>query len=312
MGILREEDKKQIRIENLNVAPITYADYVFDDSTDDELVIVDVEVSEEDDSPTVNPIHKLDYERRLSRRNAKYEARKALNQTRKQMMASDVVDFNVKKRMGAHKWRRIENARILAQFADANDIRFDCSDLVEETMSAFTRLMQDAETMRAWNEFIEKDEVEQEKFLHELDNVILHESRKANVVDADEKRAHHPGYSAKTCFQRLDKEFKKALSKKSGVRMELIEKLETEFRKFFNDNPNGVWSDSVNSNQKRFYLHAVAQFLMLQSRSEQSETQGTITEVHNPRKTFEPPRESLHSYLHKKHNRKNSKGDDEW
>jgi hypothetical protein len=60
----------------------------------------------------------------------------------------------------------------LAEFADANDIRFDCSDLIEDTMSAFARLMQNEETMRMWNEFVEKDEEEQEKFLHQLDKEL--------------------------------------------------------------------------------------------------------------------------------------------
>lgn len=56
----------------------------------------------------------------------------------------------------------------MAQFADANDIRFDCTDLVEETVSAFARLMQNEKAMRAWNEFVECSDEDQEKFLREL------------------------------------------------------------------------------------------------------------------------------------------------
>lgn len=48
------------------------------------------------------------------------------------------------------------SARLLAQFADPSDIRYDCSDLIEDTMSAFARLMQSEEGMKLWNEFVEK------------------------------------------------------------------------------------------------------------------------------------------------------------
>lgn len=49
----------------------------------------------------------------------------------------------------------------------------------------------------------------------------------------------------------MDNEFKKALSKKSGVRLELIEKLENEFREFFSEKPGGVWTKTESSNQVR-------------------------------------------------------------
>lgn len=71
-----------------------------------------------------------------------------------------------------------------------DDIRFDCSDLVEETISSFSRLMQSEEAMRVWNEFIEKDEKEQEKFLHQLDKMLKEEEgRTSRKFDSDEKRA---------------------------------------------------------------------------------------------------------------------------
>jgi len=300
MGILREDNKpNNFRIDE--VTPITYADYVFDDS-DDEVVIVTVERSEDDDelSP-VNPIHKLEYEQRWKRRNEKYNSKKAARDANKMMLGGNL---DIKKHMGMQKWRRVENARLLAQFVDPSDIRYDCSDLIDDTVSAFARLMQNEEAMKVWNEFIEKDEKEQEAFLRELDQEFPNECSDFFMVESDEKRACHPAYSAKTCFQNMDTKFKTALSKKSGVRLEMIDELETTFRKFFASNPHGIWTDRIISERKRFYLDAVAQFLMLQSRSQENSTRGLMTEVYNPKKKFEPPNESLHSYLHKKINRK--------
>jgi predicted acetyltransferase len=88
-------------------------------------------------------------------------------------------------------------------------------------MTAFARLMSNEAAMRAWNEFIEKDEDEQNKYLEKLDKQLAgqFEPSMSAIDDPNEKRSYHPGYSAKSCFQRMDKEFKKALSKKSGVRM---------------------------------------------------------------------------------------------
>jgi len=301
MGILREDEKpKNFRIEE--VAPITYADYVFDDSSDDEIVVVTVERCEEDEElPPVNPIHRLEYEQRWKRRNEKYNSKKAARDANKLILGGNL---EIKKHMGAHKWRRVENARLLAQFVDPSDIRYDCSDLIDETVSAFARLMQNEESMRVWNEFIEKDEKEQEAFLRELDNEFPDEHNDFFMVESDEKRSCHPAYSAKTCFQNMDKKFKTALSKKSGVRLDMINELESAFRKFFAANPHGIWSDRIISERKRFYLDAVAQYLMLESRSQQNSNRGLITEVYNPKKKFEPPNESLHSYLHARINRK--------
>ncbi|KAI6184233.1 R3H-assoc domain-containing protein [Aphelenchoides bicaudatus] len=301
MGILREDEKpKQNRIED--VPSITYADYIFDDSTDDEdIVVVTFEDSSDENEghPPTN-VHQLNYERRLSRRNAKFNAQKAIRQSNNRVGG----DVNIKKNMGARNMRRVEHARILAQFADANDIRFDCSDLVEETVSAFTRLLRSEKNLRSWIEFTEKSEEEQVEILRDLERHLTDDCFESTIAAADEAEKNQAaGCSAKTSFMRLDKKFKTALSKKNGVRLELIEKLENEFRKFFNANPTGTWTDSISSTQKRFYLHAVAQFLMLQSRSQDNATNGTVTEVFNSRKKFEPPSESLHSFLNKKLNK---------
>jgi hypothetical protein len=58
----------------------------------------------------VNPVHKLEYEQRWKRRTEKYNAKKAARNAHKTTLGGDL---DIKKHMGAHKWRRVENGKIL-------------------------------------------------------------------------------------------------------------------------------------------------------------------------------------------------------
>lgn len=68
-------------------------------------MVVTLEHSEEEDRAPVN-VHQLNYERRMSRRNAKFNAQKAIRQTNNRVGG---FDLNIKKNMGAQKIRRIEH-----------------------------------------------------------------------------------------------------------------------------------------------------------------------------------------------------------
>jgi hypothetical protein len=172
------------KFSSLTIAIHSLFSYVFDD---DDFVILSLGESEEEEFPPVNPAHKIAYEHRFNRRMAKYAARKA---NRAPPCGGSVDGVNIKPNMGANKWRRIENARILASFCDPSDIRYDCSDLIVETVSVFRRLMENEESMRVWNEFIEKDEKEQQTFLKELEDGINDISFCDDLeTSSDEKRA---------------------------------------------------------------------------------------------------------------------------
>ncbi|KAI6172011.1 R3H domain-containing protein 4 [Aphelenchoides besseyi] len=299
MGILPEKKLPQpVRIED--TVEITYADYVFDDSDEEEeVVIVTYDETSEDDLPTLR--QQLGQQREITRRS---EARKAVRQANRAVNQATHESHQIKKNMGARKWRRVENARILAAFVDPEDVYYDSRDLIPDTVSAFARLLSDEAGMRAWNAFIDKEsEEEQVRFLknlgHENANLQFNERkqsavpRKTNV----EKRTQHPAYSANECFQDLDKRFRLALSKREKVPMRMLEDWEKKLRSFFLNKPDGKWSESVESNYKRFYLHAVAQFLRLKSTSHEQSKGPRITFVENPRQTFTPPTDSLCGFL---------------
>lgn len=82
---------------------------------------------------------------------------------------ADGAIFQHRKNMGAKKKQRVDTLRLIASYADPDDVRYDARDLLEETMTAFTRLLKDEEGMRMWNEFIEKDEKEQKRILSKID-----------------------------------------------------------------------------------------------------------------------------------------------
>ncbi|RCN33334.1 hypothetical protein ANCCAN_20829, partial [Ancylostoma caninum] len=77
--------------------------------------------------------------------------------------------MTVKSSMGSRRQRRLESVRILMSFADKDDICTDFSDLVPHTMTAFERLFLDEESMKVWNDFIERDEEEQRQILEKGD-----------------------------------------------------------------------------------------------------------------------------------------------
>jgi len=85
--------------------------------------------------------------------------------------------------VGARKKQRVDTLRLIASYADPEDIRYDARDLLEETMTAFTRLLRDEEGMRMWNDFIEKDEKEQRRILNKIDR----ESKAKVNVDGAKK-----------------------------------------------------------------------------------------------------------------------------
>ncbi|CAD5215031.1 unnamed protein product [Bursaphelenchus xylophilus] len=301
MGILPPNDRRQPpsrRIED--AVQITYDDYTFDDSDaeDEVVVIIDRPVSDSDsDSGVPNGLAD-----RNTRRKDKFMARKAVREARKSMNLGTVDGINIKRNMGARKWRRVESARILSSFTDAGDICFDCSDLVPEHLSAFARILQDQECMKAWNNFIEKDEAEQNEYLAQLDKENdLDESFDRLSLDSDvhvehDARKHHPAYSTSMAFHQLDRRFRDALSKRH-VPIDLIDKLEGNLRTQFQEDPSVIWTDTCDSSFRRFYIHAVAQYLKLKSKSSQGKGRLKETQVFSTDQTFSPPDTKLVSLI---------------
>lgn len=292
MGILREgEQRTPIRVEEDEENGghvINYADYIFDDTDDDEVAEEPPSVK----SPLSTP-SKSTYRRKKSYYGSSRYAR-----------GVEIDGITVKRNMGARKWRRVENARLVASFTDPEDICYDCSDLIPDRYSVFAEILSDPEKMKIWNEFIEKDEEEQQRIIDEIDitNRLNLETKNMHkpcnaAKKEQELRAHHPAYSAKACFEKMDKKFKKYLLKSRNVPLKYIAKTEEELRAFFSDTPTGVYVETLASKVKRFYLHAMAQFLSLKSSSMPETPPNKVIQVTNERDHFTPPDGSLHDLI---------------
>ncbi|VDD90960.1 unnamed protein product [Enterobius vermicularis] len=222
-------------------------------------------------------------------------------------------------RVGNRKYRRLENAKLIYALADPNDICEDFSDLVPETVSAFALLFIDQSNMKAWNDFIEKDEEEQEAFLRKADNYKNDDledgghyaSSSAERRNKDkwvrenldrDSRSHHPAYSAAACFSRLDVHFKNLFYRRE-LPWTFINDIEDMLRQFFisHGSKEAKWiSDTMPSAWHRLLLHGVSQYLSLRSRSFVNDLGGKFVKVYNPRPFFVPPHRSLSSFLAQK------------
>ncbi|KAL3125056.1 hypothetical protein niasHT_000661 [Heterodera trifolii] len=243
----------------------------------------------------------------------------------------EIMDgFPLKRNMGAQKWRRVENTRLLTSFADTQDICFDGSDLIPETISAFSRLLRDEAKMKVWNDFLEKDESGQKKMLLQFEYEILmardaskaqhsQQSVKNTDIKKSENQPHNKngqpssggGKSSSDCFQRLDKKFRDCLLKRRNVQFDCLYRMEFALREFFGESPADVYAEEIISRAKRFHLHAVAQFLRLNSKTVDGENCTKIVQVKNEENEFSPPGTFLATLLKKKRKTNSSKGD-EW
>ncbi|CAB3405615.1 unnamed protein product [Caenorhabditis bovis] len=244
-------------------------------------------------------------------------AMRAQKNSKKSRNFFDEVDtdgVNVKRNMGYRKWRRVENARILLTYTDLEDICEDYSDICPKSYTPFDRLFENKENMKIWNEFVEKDEEDQENILKAVDGVIdMCEQQgpsdwcllgeKLPKISNTPKKGHHI-YSGKACFDRIDNRNKRILLGKK-VNWALVDHLEEELRELFMDDVLGqnhdgeiVYVTNFPLASDRLIAHIVAQYLWLNSQSlTLANTGERITEIRNARDFFIPPDSTLINYL---------------
>lgn len=301
MGVTRRLDHlRPINVEdevNDVIDRFNYADFDFSDS--------DTEVVENGRDVQLCDGFPLSRSRKNKERRAERKMRRFLD--------VESIGVNSKNNIGARKQRRSENARILMSFADKDDICTDFSDIVPHGVTAFERLFLDHECMQIWNDFIERDEAEQRQILEREESghgcgwfIVGGKAGTSSIPShGADGRKHHPAYCGKACFERLDGKSKRLLS---GKRLPwgFIDQLEGELLSFFStSSPTGtsmkndaVYVADFDNSFERALGHAVAQFLMLKSKSVTVRGSTTrLTEFRNPRAFFIPPHTRLVPYL---------------
>lgn len=184
-------------------------------------------------------------------------------------------------------------------------------DFVPESVSAFTQLLMEQESMEAWNNFINRSDEEQWQLLKEIDEgekvdlkTPVNENR--NDVNGEDRRIAHPAYSAEECFQRIDSVLRATLKRKH-VPLGTLAQLEEKISKFFQNKPLAVYKSQLQSSYERLMLHALCQYMNLYSKS-YNEGAKRWTKVQNSHCYFHPPAVMLSQYLEKKTSRYTSYG----
>ena len=308
MGVLKSPRQK-VRIEDV---PVDYRDYIFNSDSEFE--------TDSENGDNIAPADARAIRDAIAQDEKKKKKSRQMRVLRRFHRAAGFPNFgndgvNIKSNMGSKKRRRVENAHLILNHADKDDICEDFSDLVPHTITAFTRLFLDKTSMKMWQSFMDKSEEEQEKYLQDLDDgqsssedsyehVIggspIKLPKRYDTMTNEEKRSYHPAYSARASFDRLNGKMKAALTRKRGVPYKMVEELEQKLRSFYQEQVNGVWVDIVQGPHTRIYVHAIANYLSLSSSSLVGDGGGKMIEIRNPKKIFMPPYECLVPYLHRR------------
>lgn len=265
---------------NGNGPNIDYGDFIFDESD-----------SEDDESQELLPTTNVSI---LRRRKRDKENRVIRNLERSHMTDG----MFVKRNMGARKWCRLENAKLVANFADPQDIVYDGSDIISETISSFTKLLRDETKLQIWNDFIEKDEIEQRQIISAIE-CNLNKQRSYREKGIIEQRILTSAEYC--CFMKMNRKIRRCILKRQNLKYDLMVEIEKELRDFFTISPSGVYLTNIKSDMKakRFYIHAVSQYLVLKARSIENDDllPNKMVEVENGNSYFSPPNTFLAPFV---------------
>jgi len=173
----------------------------------------------------------------------------------------------------------------------------------------FDELFLEQEKMKAWNNFMESPEEEQELLLAgewlPVSHSSCHDKADAEAMEKDfdiiDKREVHPAFSAEECFKQVDGGFK-AFLKKKHVPWGSLQHLETQIIPFFEDWPGSVFVSQLPGPVDRLLLHALCQYLNLCSFSFNGDDGTRHTQVENRNSDFfTAPPITLSQYLTGKH-----------
>lgn len=199
-------------------------------------------------------------------------------------------------RSGSKKCRRLQNAYYLQSLAEAEEVaEVSIYDFVQESVSAFARLLSERENVQVWNDFVNCTEEEQHRIVDRACHGENGDESADSGAEEFDARTGHPAFSAKESFRRLDGDLRTMLRKRH-VPLGKLSKLEEEVSSFFKSHPESEYRNRLCNSFERLMLHALCQYMDLISRSYDSEGI-RWTRVWNRRPVFVPPAVSLSSYL---------------
>ncbi|KDR16025.1 R3H domain-containing protein C19orf22-like protein [Zootermopsis nevadensis] len=163
-------------------------------------------------------------------------------------------------------------------------------DLVQNSNDAFQRLLEDRDSLEAWDNFIQSSE--------EVQLVIT--SNKGFVSRSRKRLVYLPSNLPVTgdqAFRNIKTGLRNVL-KKNRVPLGMLEFLENQVVDFFSKMPCGIYTSSSLSSYERLLLHAVSQYHCLISHSFDSANENVrLVKVSNPFEVYRIPAVLLGQYL---------------
>ncbi|XP_064606499.1 R3H domain-containing protein 4-like [Liolophura sinensis] len=220
------------------------------------------------------------------------------------------MDTGGRRKLNVKQARRVENLRSILGLVEKEDLEFDLSSIFEPSMSVFAELFMEREKMKAWNNFLNSSEEEQQAIIREGSGrramkkmTVEGKSSSDNSErlsndkweEIPDSRAGHPAFSAEECFARIDAKFRTLLRKRHLPKGTLAG-LEADVVSFFSEWPSSVYVSEIPSSYERMLLHALCQYLDLSSRSYDHE-EVRLTQVENKHETFNAPDVPLTQYI---------------
>ncbi|KAK2156861.1 hypothetical protein LSH36_203g00000 [Paralvinella palmiformis] len=213
------------------------------------------------------------------------------------------------KKKGARQARRVENTNYLLCQSEQDDPDIpdvEYVELMEHELTPFAALFVEEENMQIWNDFINQSEDEQREMLQkfsvrseDLEEEELAYERQDSASSWEElgdSRFLHPAYSAEECFKRIDNRLKSFL-KRRHLPLGTLMDLEEEVCAFFTEWPQSVYVCQLENSFERMLLHALCQYLKLQSSSFNSKAGSRQTQVENLNQHFILPSMTLCDYI---------------
>lgn len=231
---------------------------------------------------------------------------------------SATVVATVKKGQGVRQRRRLENTNFLLSLVENEEYSSHeetFSEFVSSASSSFETLFSNKKSMEIWNDFINQTGEEQEEFLNHLGEMgevrgtlakVEKEQKEKEVAMKDEdeeftvlhhtdERQAHPANTPKECYARINSSLRAFLRRRHFPKGSL-ENHEEELVAWFTEDPHSVWVSHLPNSFERLLLHAVSQYLDLNSSS--YDCQGIRqTKVENKNDHFHPPLMCLSKYL---------------
>jgi len=162
-------------------------------------------------------------------------------------------------------------------------------------------ILSDDSKLKVWYDFVEKSEEEQNQILDEIQARMS----KININSRGNKEIVCPkdlsSSDSDFRFGKIERNIKYRLLSRRKINYDMIQSIEDDLIKFFSQSSTSTFIMRADSKNRRFYLLAVTQYLLLQMRMSINPMGEKVAEIKNTNDPFNAPRQKLKLLLENFH-----------